>query len=109
MAKTISFTWNDKNYTLEFTRASVVKLEKSGFEIQKAADLPVSTIPDLFAGAFVAHHPLVKQATIDEIYANMPDKTQLVEKLVEMYVDVINTLLDEPSDETKKISWEMTE
>lgn len=109
MAKTISFTWNEKNYTLEYTRASVIKMEKSGFQIQKAADLPVSTIPNLFAGAFLANHPKIRQSEIDEIYSMFTDKTVLVEKLVEMYVDVINTLLDEPSDESKKISWEMTE
>ncbi len=109
MAKTISFTWNDKDYVLEFTRASVIKMEKGGFKINEASELPVSTIPDLFAGAFIAHHPLVKQATVDEIYAQMPDKSKLVEKLVEMYVDVIQTLLDEPNDETKKISWEISE
>lgn len=109
MAKTITFTWNDKDYTLEFTRATVVKMEKSGFKIQDAAEMPVATIPTLFEGAFLAHHPLVKSKTVDEIYASMPDKSKLVEKLVEMYADVINTLLDEPTDESKKISWEISE
>ena len=109
MAKTITFTWDDKEYTLEFTRATVIKMEKNGFKIQDASEMPVATIPTLFAGAFLAHHPLVKSKTVDEIYTNMPDKAMLVEKLVSMYADVVNTLLDEPSDESKKIHWEMSE
>lgn len=104
MAKTISFTKDKVKYTLEFTRATVVQMEKDGFNIQEASTAIVSTIPTLFAGAFLAHHPDISEEKIDELYVAMPDKNKLTEKLVEMYGDVIRTLFDEP-DDSKKIVW----
>lgn len=105
MAKKISFTYDKVKYTLEYTRATVVQMEKDGFNIQEASTAIVSTIPTLFAGAFLANHPDVSAEKIDEIYVSMPDKSKLTEKLVEMYGDVIRTLFDEPDESSKKIVW----
>ena len=107
MAKTISFTVDKVKYTLEYTRSSVCQMERDGFKIQEASNAIVSTIPTLFAGAFLAHHPDISDEKIDEIYSMMPDKTALTEKLVEMYGDVIKTLFDEPEENSKKIVWKV--
>ena len=42
---------------------------------------------------------------IDEIYANMPNKDKLIEKLAEMYNEPILALMEEPEDSAKNVDW----
>ena len=60
MSKLINFTYEGKDYTLEYTRRSIEKMEQRGFKLSEVTDKPVSTLPLLFAGAFLAHHPSEK-------------------------------------------------
>ena len=97
MAKQIVFTYEDKEYTLEFTRRTVKQIDRK----------PMTLLPALFAGAFKAHHRFVKQDVIDKIYAGMPHKDELIGKLAEMYNDPIVTLMEEPDEKAvKNVSWE---
>ena len=93
MAKTIGFTYEGKDYTLEFTRRTIKQMEDEGFVAKNIDDRPMTLLPALFAGAFKAHHRFVKQDVIDEIYANMPNKDKLIEKLAEMYNEPILALM----------------
>lgn len=105
MAKTIQFTYEGTDYTLEFTRRTVGEMERDGFRISEIGDKPMTLLPQFFAGSFRAHHRNVKQSTIDSIYGRLPDKAMLLEKLVEMYNEPLATLTDEPEDESKKVEW----
>lgn len=104
MAKQIIFTYEGKDYTLEYTRRTVKQMEDEGFVAQDIDSKPMSLLPALFAGAFKAHHKFVKREVIDHIFDAMPDKEGLVNKLAEMYSDPIRTLLEEPT-EGKKVEW----
>lgn len=99
MAKTLTLTHGDKEYTLEFTRKTVAQMERNGFIAGDIDDKPMTCLPALFAGAFLAHHPWVKKDVIDEIYDNLPRKNELIGKLAEMYNEPIMSLLDEPDPE----------
>lgn len=110
MAKTL--TINDPmtgvTYTLEYTRKSVETMEKSGFVADEVARKPVSMLPALFAGAFLAHHRSVKRDVIDNLYARLPHKDELVPALVEMYNEPLLSLLDEPESpegDAGNVSW----
>ena len=105
MAKTINFTYEGKEYTLEFTRRTIRQMEDEGFVARNIDDRPMTLLPALFAGAFKAHHRFVKQETIDAIYANMPNKDKLIEKLAEMYNEPIMSLMEEPADKAKNVDW----
>lgn len=105
MAKTIQFTYEGTDYTLEFTRRTVKQMEKSGFNVNEIGDKPMTMLPQFFAGAFLAHHPRVKDETVNAIYGRLPNKESLIEKLVEMYNDPLNALVDEPEDDSKKVEW----
>lgn len=106
MAKQIIFTFEDKDYTLEFTRRTVKQMEDEGFVAQEIDSRPMTLLPALFAGAFKAHHRFVKQETIDRIYAGLPNKADLIGKLAEMYNEPIMALMDEPDDEkVKNVEW----
>lgn len=94
-------------YTLEYTRKSVEMMEKQGFIADDVEKKPMTMLPALFAGAFLAHHRFVKREIIDSIYKKLTHKDKLIEKLVEMYNEPIMTLLTEPEQEGNEgnLSW----
>ena len=104
MAKTLTFEYEGKEYTLEYTRASVVRMEKNGFNLSEVESYPLSNLPEFFAGAFYAHHPNVSRKKIDEIFFHLGNKESLLETLVEMYMEPVESLLGEPENEGK-VDW----
>lgn len=105
MSKQLCFKYGDKEYCLEYTRRSVELMEKKGFVAADVETKPMSTLPALFAGAFLAHHRYVKQEIIDEIFANLTNKGELIAKLAEMYNEPIMALVDEPKEAEGNIEW----
>lgn len=106
MAKQITFNFEDKEYVLEFTRRTVKQMEDEGFVARDIDVKPMTLLPALFAGAFKAHHRFIKQEVIDEIYAAMPNKEELIGKLAEMYNEPITSLVEEPDENAKKnVNW----
>lgn len=98
MAKQLTFSYNGKDYTLEYTRASVRQMEADGFIAEDIERKPMTVLPALFRGAFIAHHRFEKPKVIDEIYGQMANKAELIERLAEMYNEPISSLLDEPTE-----------
>lgn len=93
-------------YTLEYTRDTVMQMERKGFKISEAEDKAMSTMTALFEGAFLANHKAIKPQTIEEIFEGLSDKSGLFEKLAEMYVEPYETLMAEPEQENKwEINW----
>lgn len=105
MAKQLKFTYKDKEYTLEFTRRTVTEMEKKGFVAAEVEQKPMSTLPELFEGAFLAHHRFEKKDLIYEIFTNMTNKEDLIGKLAEMYNEPIMALVEEPEESEKNVSW----
>lgn len=108
MSKQLIFTYGDKEYTLEFTRRTVSEMEKKGFIASEITDKPMTTLPALFAGAFLAHHRFVKQETIEEIFSKLTEKEDLIGKLAEMYNDPIMALVAEPEEDKGNVHWTAT-
>lgn len=105
MSKTITLNFEDKEYTLEFTKKTIERMEQAGFVIRDAQTKPMSTLPTLFAGAFMARNRWVKQDIIDKIYENLEDKEGLMQKLIEMYTEQVEALFDEPEPSEKNAVW----
>lgn len=105
MNKKLSFTYDDKEYVLEYTRKTVAEMEKKGFIASEITEKPMTTLPALFAGAFLANHRFVKQETIDTIYSKLTNKEELIGKLAEMYNEPILTLVEEPEENAGNVSW----
>lgn len=108
MAKQLNFTYDGKDYTLEFTRRTVAEMEKKGFIASDITDKPMTTLPALFAGAFLAHHRFVKGDVIDNIYSKLTKKEDLIGKLAEMYNEPILTLVEEPEEAEGNLDWTAT-
>ena len=105
MNKQLKFTYQDKDYCLEFTRKSVEQMERSGFVASNISEQPMTVLPALFAGAFLANHRFVKKEVIDEIFSKMINKTELIGKLSEMYNEPIMALVDEPEESEGNVDW----
>ena len=105
MAKTITLTFEDVEYTLEFTKNTIKRMEAAGFVIQEAKTKPMTTFPTLFAGSFLARNKWIKQDTIDKIYEKLANKEELMDKLIEMYVEQVEALFDEPEPSEKNAVW----
>lgn len=106
MGKQIKFTFNGNEYTLEYTRKSIEAMERQGFNISKISEAPMTTLPTMFAGAFIAHHKFVKRETIDAIYEKLTNKEELIGKLAEMYNEPIAALMEEPKESEGNLTWD---
>ena len=108
MAKQLTFTYEGKDYTLEFTRRTVAEMEKKGFIASDITDKPMTTLPALFAGAFLAHHRFVKEDIINDIYSKLTKKEDPIGKLAEMYNEPILALVEEPEKAEGNLDWTAT-
>lgn len=106
MANKIQFSYQDKAYTLEYTRASAVAIERQGFSIENVKTMPNLMIPLLVNGAFLAHHRRENEATINAIYKRITNKEDFIGKLLEMYAETSSSLMEEPEENEGNISWE---
>lgn len=102
-------TADGKDYMLAYDRNSCARMSRKGFKIEDVADKPVIGIPMLVAGAFIKFHPELTQAQIDAMWENVSDKEGLLYKLIEMYQEPIDSLLEEPKDEAKNSTWEVVD
>ena len=105
MNKQLKFTYQDKEYCLEFTRKSVETMERNGFIASDLTDKPMTVLPALFKGAFLANHRFVKEDVVNEIFSKMTNKGELISKLSEMYNEPIMALVDEPEESEGNLDW----
>lgn len=56
-----------KEYTLEYSRKSVVKAEQAGLDVNQLESKSMTMIPLLFWGAFLMHHPHMTKEQTDKI------------------------------------------
>lgn len=105
MAKTVSFDYKNTHYTLGFNRNTAVILEQQGFSREALGDKPNTYIPMLFYGSFAQYHKGIKRNTVDAIYDALPNKQDLIMALVEAYLEVGNSLFDEPEGDEGNVTW----
>ena len=104
MAKVINFTYKDVDYTLEYTRKTLEKMEADGIVLAQLDKKPVTILPKLFQYAFFAHHKRISKILVEEIFELFTDKNDMSNKLSTMAMDTLNTLFE---DNTSKnaIKW----
>ena len=102
MAKTITLSLNDADYTLEYTREAARAAEQNGLVLSETGDKPNIMVPILIRYAFLAHHRKLRNAQIDKIMESVPEKSDLITALGEMYAETVETLFDTEEGETEK-------
>lgn len=99
-------------YTLEFNRKSVLRAVKAGFDPNKMSDGDIETalmIPVLFNCAFDMHHGKMDEKDTDAIYEMIPEKTDLIEALAELFAEPISALTEDPKGaKSKNFKWKKT-
>ena len=103
--KKITLTYDEHEYTLEYTRDTIKRMEQRGFDINQLASRPMTLLPELFAGAFLANHKELRRDKIDKIFDEIPDRKGLLGLLSDMYNEPVLALID--SEETSgNAKWE---
>lgn len=92
---------NGNKYTLEFTKNTIVAMERVGFSLDKFEEQPVLMTTLLVQGAFAKNHARVKNSTIERVFNSLKNKEAFIEKLVEMYLEQRDALVDEGN-----VEWE---
>lgn len=95
---TVSDEYGNK-YTLEFSKNTILAMEKAGFSISKLEDQPTLQTTLLIQGAFMKNHARTKNETIEKIFSSLKNKEAFLEKLIEMFVEQQDTLADEGNSE----------
>lgn len=76
-----------KDYTLEFSRESVMFAEQRGFSLDDLGRYPMAKMPELFFYSFRMHHPNISKSQTDKILfeklGGMPEG--MAERLGELY------------------------
>lgn len=103
----INLTYENKEYTLEYSRQSVRTMESQGFNFDELTTKPATMLPLLFDGAFMKNHRGIKRRLIDEIYDEISNKGELLAALGEMYAETLNTLVGDKADEGN-VQWAVT-
>ena len=92
---------NGKKYTLEFTKNSIIQLERAGFRANQFEEMPFMMTTLLVRGAFKAHHADLSNEKMDKIFESLENKNGLLEKLAEMYAEHAEKLVEEGN-----VGWE---
>lgn len=84
-----------REYTLEFSRKTVAKAEAAGLDVNKMDSAPMTMLPLLFWGAFLMHHPYMKQEDASRILFDGLHglSTEEAEYLGKLYSEPFKTLI----------------
>ena len=107
MAKQISFEFEGKKYTLEYTLRTAGRANDDGFVLDQLGDKPALMIPKLVYWSFISKHKEITRKQTDEIYSWIKDKTGFITALTEMYAEAVNALIDD-EDESGNANWTLT-
>ncbi len=105
MAKQISFEFEKKQYTLEYSLRTAGRANEDGFILDELGDKPALMIPKLVYWAFVKNHKGITKQQTETIYEWIRDKTGFITALAEMYAEAVNALIDDDEDDKGNANW----
>lgn len=105
MSKQITFEYENKVYTLEYTLRTAGQANEDGFVLDQLAEKPALMIPKLVYWAFVNKHRGITRKQTDEIYKSINRKPDFVTALAEMYAEAVNALVDADDAEEGNANW----
>lgn len=105
MSKKISFEYDKKEYTLEYTLRTAGQANDDGFILDQLGDKPALMIPKLVYWAFVRHNKGITRKQTEEIFGWIKDKNGFITTLAEMYAEAVNALIDDDDTEEGNANW----
>lgn len=91
----IQFELDGKEYCLEYTLASVKKMEKDGLDLKNFESQLITSMDILIKGLFIAHHDKLSDEERLDIYSQLKgevDDNQLMEVIVTMFQEVVEEI-----------------
>lgn len=108
MANRLTIHLGKEDYIIEFNRSIVVSMEDRGITPDAISAKPMNTIPRFFLWGLKMHRPKIKQEEADEVWDAIVGKEELVPKMIEMWANAQDSLMQEPEgDDAKKATWEI--
>lgn len=104
---TITFTYEDTPYKLEFTADSLKKMQNMGFDFGNMGSKILTVAEDLFCGAFIANHSNVMRKKRLEIYRDLVESTEGGEDLIDVLLEMVNETIDEINYHEGNTKWEV--
>lgn len=115
----IEFDYDGKHYILEYTAASIKKMEADGIKFGSMGDSIFTNTEKLFYGAFMEHHPTMTRKKAREIYKalaktaedeepELDDNDNPVDGLTKILTEMLNETMDEMLDRGGNVSWKVT-
>jgi len=108
MSKKISFEFEKKTYTLEYTLRTAGQANEDGFVIDELGDKPALMIPKLVYWAFVKNHRGITRRQAETIYEWIKDKNGFITALAELYADAVNALVDDDEEDKGNANWTLS-
>ncbi len=104
--KPIRFEHDGKKYTLNYTLDTAASANADGFVLEELGSKPAQMIPKLVYWSFVNAHKGISRKKVEAIYAEMKNKTDLINALTERYVEAVEALLDrDDGKDTGNVEW----
>ena len=115
----IEFDYGDTHYILEYTAASIKKMEADGIKFGSMGDSIFTNSEKLFFGAFQEHHPTITRKKAREIYKalsitaedeepELDDDGKPVDGLTKVLAAMLDEAMDEMLDRGGNVSWKVT-
>lgn len=104
MSKKLPIEIDGVAYTLQYNRWAIKQIEARGFNVDNLSAKLVTNVELLFQGAFLMNHRFVKPKEIDTLLDKVAEKydtAELMELLVELYMDAIPVMGDDGEGKTK--------
>ncbi len=101
----IRFNYDETTYTLEFTAASIKKMEQQGFKFGKMDEIALTAPEELFCGAFIANHPNVSKARRKEMYQLLSGTSENGEQLNETIGEMLSEAIEELNTHQGNVAW----
>jgi hypothetical protein len=115
----IEFDFEGKHYTLEYTAATIKKMEEQGLSLMNFGNKICTDTELLFYGAFLEHHPTISKSKVKTIYKELSktaedeepildDDGNEVDGLTAILGEMLTEALEEMMNRGGNVSWKVT-
>ena len=103
--KQIIFTYDDVEYTLEFTADSLKRMERNGFKFGKMDEIVLTAPIELFCGAFESKHRKTPRKLREEIFNQLAEDNENGQALTEVLGDMLSQAIEELNSHQGNVKW----
>ena len=104
----IEFEYEGVDYTLEYTAASLKKMEEGGFDFAHLDRKVLTAAEELFYGAFLANHKNTPRKVCETIYKEFSESAEDGgASLTDVLGQMLNEALEELTSHKGNIKWKV--